>query len=360
MHLLRDKAREIDGLESFIDSVSISPSTQGVVVDLNPLWFYAYRISQAGLNPNNFDIAPSLQLESASQLIQGRDSFIDLNWKDPLVDKFCQNTFGRNFGPNNCFLVKVVAFPVIYPERLEERRALVAAVQTAPFPAIVETRPPATLVISSGDLCVTGSGSRGTVGGFLKDTKTSNVYAATCGHVVASGPVTVNGQVIGKCTHAWAPTRLATGQVCDSTGSGVNRLDLALIDVTGTSVTNSMSAVAQTVNPHELINVAGAVTGVASYEVGGACMIYQIGGICFGNLFEVRPPPPGGILGPRFSALVATVPQPGDSGAWVQRKGTSDWCGVVVASDHLMGYALEADTVISQANGAFGMNLHLA
>jgi hypothetical protein len=121
-----------------------------------------------------------------------------------------------------------------------------------------------------------------------------------------------------------------------------------------------MSTVAQTVFPREAINVAGAVTGAAAYEVGGACVIYQIGGICFGNLFEVRPPLPCGILSPRVSALVATVPHPGDSGAWVKRAGAPDWCGVVVASDHLMGYALEADKIIDEANTAFGMNLRLA
>jgi hypothetical protein len=360
MHFLREKFEEIEGLESFIDSVSANPLTQGVVFDLNPLWFDAYRISQAGLEPKNvygLDIQP---FEIATQLIQGSDSFIDLAWTDPFVDGVCQNLFGQNFGKNIPFLVKVVAFPVIYPERAEARSALVRAARSAPFPAIIETRPPASLVVSSGDLCVTTSGRRGTVGGFLKDTKTSNVYAATCGHVVGSGPVTVKGQPIGNCKHAWAPTRLTTGQVCLRTGPGVNRLDLALIDVTGTSVTNSMSAVAQRVYPKEIIDVAGAETGAASYEVGGACSIYQIGGICFDNLFEVRPPSPRGILSPRVGAFIAKVPQPGDSGAWVRRAGAPDWCGIVVASDHLMGYALEADTVISQANNVFDMNLCLA
>jgi hypothetical protein len=106
----------------------------------------------------------------------------------------------------------------------------------------------------------------------------------------------------------------------------------------------------------------GGVTNVNTFEVGGLAMIYCPGNsnVCFENLFEVRPRSSGGILNPRLRTALATVPTQGDSGAWLETTSASEWCGVLVAADTLMGYALEADDVISEANMAFGMQLQLA
>jgi hypothetical protein len=132
MHFLRTKTEEITGLQDFIGSVSGNPLTQGIVVDLNPLWFYAYRVSQAGLEPKKFVGEPVLLYHTAAiELIQGSDSFIEFDWNDPSVDTYCQNTFGRNFGANNRYLVKVVAFPVISLNHLEARRTLVQSARHA-------------------------------------------------------------------------------------------------------------------------------------------------------------------------------------------------------------------------------------
>jgi hypothetical protein len=39
---------------------------------------------------------------------------------------------------------------------------------------------------------------------------------------------------------------------------------------------------------------------------------------------------------------------------------SKEWCGILVAADHLMGYALEADDTIAQADIVFGTQLQLA
>lgn len=82
--------------------------------------------------------------------------------------------------------------------------------------------------------------------------------------------------------------------------------------------------------------------------------------VCFENLLEVRPRSVGGILNPRIRTALAIVPTVGDSGAWLETASKSEWCGVLVAADTLMGYALEADDVIAGANTAFAASLQLA
>ncbi len=84
-----------------------------------------------------------------------------------------------------------------------------------------------------------------------------------------------------------------------------------------------------------------------------------ISNVCFENLFEVRPSANGGIINPRFKTLVAHTPTQGDSGGWIETSSGA-WCGVLVAADHLMGYALEADQTLTEANAAFGTQLELA
>lgn len=76
-------------------------------------------------------------------------------------------------------------------------------------------------------------------------------------------------------------------------------------------------------------------------------------------MFEVRPPSPGGIVSPRMRTAFATVSTQGDSGGWLET-ASGEWCGVLVAADHLMGYALEADDTLSEADSAFGTQLQLA
>jgi hypothetical protein len=53
------------------------------------------------------------------------------------------------------------------------------------------------------------------------------------------------------------------------------------------------------------------------------------------------------------------VPLHGDSGGWLET-AAKEWCGVLVAVDHLMGYSLEADDTLVEADAASGTQLQLA
>jgi hypothetical protein len=366
MHLLREAARNLEGLDALIERVAGLQVLQGVVVDLNPIWQAAYTLDQAGLDPRLMvGLFPGpganvLAMIDALVGIPPTGGVIDLGWWNPIVELLTRTVFGRDSVLPTPLVVKVIALPATNSQLQEERRTLVQAVSSVPFPALVETRPVATLAVAGGDRCVMASGSRGTVGGFVRDRLTNRTYAATCGHVITSGAVDIGGGIVGLCSHARSPTPLASGQRCDKNSTAINRLDLALIDVTGTAVANVAAKIALTVPSNEPVTMVGAETHFHHYEVGGASMLHKIDGICFDNVFEVRPPAPAGIFSPRLRAMTAVVPKQGDSGAWVVGVNASDLCGILVAVDHLMGYALEADTVIAAANSAFSMDLVLA
>jgi hypothetical protein len=117
---------------------------------------------------------------------------------------------------------------------------------------------------------------------------------------------------------------------------------VTLTDSNGIAVTNAVSSVAAEIASHQGIVLRAGLTN-APFEVGGHVMTYCPGksNVCFKNLFEVRPPSPSGIVKPRVTAAFATVPVQGDSGGWLETSA-SEWCGVLVAVDHMMGYALES------------------
>lgn len=366
MHNLRFVAERVEGLNQFIDVASEYKLLQGVILDINPIWLTAYRLRQAGLDPNFLnrlpfgpDCFPNAILETLLAPGPNLDQYVDFDWNSDVVENWHYATFGRSFDKNSPFLVKAITFPMSGPLDGETRYALLQLVRQSPFPAILETRAPARLILSAGDRCDPKSGGYGTIGGFLSDQRTGTVYAATCGHVVTCGGVSVHGALIGQCMHGQAPTALTVGQTCNRTCASMTRLDFALIDIGNASVSNTVSSIAAMITPTEAVTLSGATTGASSYEIGGACMVYKIGGACWDNLFEIRPPSGAGILSPRVSALIATVPKPGDSGAWVERAISHDWCGVLVASDHAAAYAIEAETVIAEANSAFGTDLAL-
>lgn len=366
MHYLRTRVEQIEGLNGFIDSVCKNRITQAVVLDVNPIWLAAYQLSQAGIDPHILGRywPPDLPYGHSPldwlQSVAGSIGYMDLNWNHEVVSYLTRRVFGRDLKAYEQFLVKAVAFPTLSPELARERAALIEIVHAAPFPAIVETRTPAALVVSCGDQCISGTGNRGTIGGFLKDSLSGTIFAATCGHVVSSGLVTVKSASIGLCSKSHAPSAVGATHLCHPKGAGLTRLDLALIDIGSASVTNTLSTIAPFVYSGEDVTAIGAVTGMVSYQVGGVSLVHKIGTHCFANLFEIRPPAGSGVISLRAKALVATVPQPGDSGAWIQPTGSKEWCGMVVAADHLMGYALEADTIISEGNSVFKMNLDLA
>lgn len=369
MHVLRQHVRRIDGLNNLIEQVAKNPVTQGVLLDINPIWLWAYRLSRAGLRPEHiYDSLyygvwePFISLES----IEG--DAIDFDWNDErgivhhLTDNWINHYDNNDSIPDNVlpFIVKIITKPVT-SEYFEAREQLVDLARRQSFFTIIETRSLGRLAASPGDACL-ASGVPGTIGGFLRDQNTGYIYAVTCGHVAAkSAQVTVSGNIIGVCSYSHPPHQLSAGQTCTYGCSTANKLDLALIDLGNATPTNIVTGIASQIASHQKIVLRGGITKVNTFEVGGLMLTYCPGNsnVCFENMFEVRPVSTGGIFNPKVCAAFATAPTQGDSGAWIETVG-GEWCGILVAADHLMGYALEADDSLVEANRHFITNLQLA
>jgi hypothetical protein len=371
MHVLRRQFDRIEGLAAFVAAAAENTVTQGVVLDINPIWLAAYRLARAGLRSGAFDLHwmswPLLLIEELARFESIAGDVIDFDWVDPSgnVENFTRNLMSDFHKPLSTrtlpFVVKVIARPITETEA-EARQQLVTLAAAQNFFALVETRPLGRLAVAAGDDCLAGA-VPGTIGGFLRDHLTGDVYAVTCGHVAAKGAVVSSqGNHAGVCSYSHPPNQLSPGQVCTQGCPAASRLDLALISVANTTGKNIVTGVAPQIASRQGIMLRGGASNVNPFEVGGVALTYCPGNsnVCFENLFEVRPPSSGGILNPRLRTAFATVPTQGDSGAWVETASAAEWCGVLVATDTLMGYALEADDAISEADAVFGTRLELS
>jgi hypothetical protein len=116
----------------------------------------------------------------------------------------------------------------------------------------------------------------------------------------------------------------------------VTQLDVALIDVSGTSVTNLATSIAATVAPGDIVNMNGATSGSRTYEVGGALVEHSIGGSCWDRLFLFHAPVSTGVLPAGVQVALTPPPDDGDSGSWLLRNA-NEWVGMVVAANPLHG-----------------------
>lgn len=371
MHVLRRYVDQVEGLSAFAAEAAANPVTQGVVLDINPVWRWFHALHRAGLRPElgmpSWESFLRLQSSLAAQFailepMQADEP--DFKWVDPTgyVAMLSRQVRGGAIVSDSMlpFVVKVIAKPV-GEEFFSAREELAAMAARQRFFAIVETRPMGMLAAAPGDGC-TANGFPGTIGGFVRDLHNNRVFGLTCGHVAALGAwVSAGGKTVGQCVFSWMPTPLFAGQTCTRGCPGANRLDAALIDMTGEESPNAVTGIAAKIVSQQKITLRSAQTGVAAFEVGGAVLTYCPGNsqVCFENLFEVRPPAPSGLLNPRLKTAFATVPIQGDSGGWIETQ-SKEWCGMLVATDHLMGYALEAEDVVKEVNQAWGMNLAVA
>lgn len=371
MHILRQYLTAIDGLTGFVEAAARNTATQGVVLDINPIWLAAYRLARAGLRTSAFDMHwsfwPYLLIDDVFRIESFAGDFIDFKWIDKTgwVENLTRNLLENFHKPIQAstlpFIVKAIAKPV-NSNLAEQRQALVDLAVSQNFVAFVETRPLGSLAVAPGDRCLANN-VPGTIGGFLRNGNTGSTYAATCGHVVSAGTsVTVSGNHLGTCSHSRAPAPLPQGQSCTPACPNANKLDLALIDIGGATIANNVTGVAAQIASRQSITLRGGMSGIQNYEVGGMVITYCPGNsnVCFENMFEVRPPSQGGIVSPRVRNFLATVPTQGDSGGWLETVSPVEWCGVLVAADSLMGYALEADDILNEANATFGLQLRLA
>jgi hypothetical protein len=374
MHVLRNYVDRIEGLAGFVEDAARNAVTQGVELDINPIWLNVYHMERTGLLPDWFNLFFNKGLsifETGIGTVFGtvEGDAIDFSWRpkrSSFVD-FMSILSGSSFRglPASAwpFMVKIIAQPV-GPDQAEARGQLVQLARSQPFFALVETRPMGRLAASPGEACLAGN-VPGTIGGFLRDdSNDGTVYAATCGHVVSKGTkVNSAGKSVGTCSHSHPPVLLDAAQWCTPNCPNANTLDFALIPITRTNanVKNVVTGIATEIGVGQQVVLRGGMTGVNSFEVGGLVMIYRPGNsnVCFKNLFALRPISSGGILNSLIRNALATVPKQGDSGAWVETASPSEWCGVLVATDSTTGYALEADAVIAEANAEFDTQLVL-
>ena len=136
----------------------------------------------------------------------------------------------------------------------------------------------------------------------------------------------------------------------------MTEMDIALLHV-GKPGTNIAGNIASIVCNGDLLTMQGASSGSHIYEVGGLVVEHEIGGACWEKLIQLHAPR-ASLLPVSAGIAMATMPQDGDSGAWLLN-GT-DWAGMVVASDKsVFGYAVAADTLIDRSNQKFDRNLVL-
>jgi hypothetical protein len=360
MHLLH-QALDGDGqLQDIIGGLSRriaeNPLKHAIVLDLNPFWLACYRLSEAGLAEELIDTFSGPVPFS----LGGGGGYIDLSRRDfkrsaELTNRF----FGGKRDWHSPYLLRIFARPTPGGESTGLRQQLVNVAREAPLATIVETQEPARLLAAPGDRVTSSSGVLGTLGGFLLDTNSSTTFAVTCGHVISAGTASVATGSLGSCVHAKTPVPLPPGTACTSSCGAMTELDVALIDVSGSSAANVAKSIAATVAPTDIVDMNGATSGHRTYEVGGAVVEHSIGGACWDRLYLFHAPVTGSVLHPALKVAMTPPPDDGDSGSWLLRNA-DEWAGMVVAGNALHGYALAGTTVMKRSDGLFGTQLKLA
>lgn len=336
-----------------------NPLRQGLLLDLNPYWLAACRLAQAGLREGS--LYGYYAHDMAWPMLYGpffeRPDLV-LRFDD--VQEFTNAHFGERPADWQPFLLRVAALPSSEADAAERewRQQLLEAAREASIPTVVESRPRPQLVASCGGGLTNAAGGHGTLGGFLRDRNTGGEYAVTCGHVVSSGFVDSGGSRYGSCAHARPPVPLPATVRCHAACGHLTDLDIALIAPVGAAAGNAAKTVASTVCNQDIVEMHGMKSGVVKYEVGAAVINHWIGGSCWSHLYLVGAPVSSGIAPAWLQLPLTPPPAHGDSGAWLLHQST-EWAGMVVASDNLYGYALPATCLITNANAAFNMDLEL-
>src|SRR5262249_31929167 len=135
------------------ERIAGNPLKQGIVLDLNPFWAFAYRWTEAGLPESEIGRWPSHALVPYIGAGGGIRDF-------SRYFAFASEATGRNFpnaDKNSPFLLRIVAQP--FSQYAGERAAgydefrsqLVGAARETPISTVVETLPLAQLIASPGD-----------------------------------------------------------------------------------------------------------------------------------------------------------------------------------------------------------------
>ncbi|MGZ9099167.1 MAG: hypothetical protein ACXW3O_05640 [Brevundimonas sp.] len=377
MHRLHRRLAEDDELSGAVASLDEylgdNPLLEGLVLEYNPFWAAAHHLYRAGLDETLLDgwrdripradgsigRRPLFEtLEMAAALAGPVRGPFDVGRRHPVADDLTRSLFGQSFEAFSPYLLRVLTRPG--PGEFYDR--LLEDVRKSPVAAMVEARGRARLVSAPGSRVRTGRAT-GTLGGYLRDQIAGETYAVTCGHVFEPRPTCCSEVSLGADrlaphpVHALQPLPLARSDCCRRGCAGVTRADVALLRVTGAPVANLARSFGD-IDQYDLVQMTGAVSR-RTYEVGGACVWRRLGGACWDELYDLRPPGRGAILAPCLRMVAAPPPNDGDSGAWLVRDADV-WSGMVVGADAWAGYALAADRVVQEADAAFGMSLVLA
>ena len=208
MHRLQRELDEREELQSVIlglsERVRDNGGKMGLLLDLNPFWRLAARLAAAGLEPDvnwfpwphplgwNMAVAELVGLESTAQL--------NFEYMSPLVSEVTNLIDGRSRNPLfQPFMLRLVAYPTATQE---ERRRLIAAARESEILTVVNMHPEVRHVSGPGsEVTSVVTGRSGTLGGYLKDNKTGECFAVTCGHVGTSGDFTSSGNHGGGRTN---------------------------------------------------------------------------------------------------------------------------------------------------------------
>jgi hypothetical protein len=333
----------------------------GVFIDVHPL-FRTLSDGRRLTGSEDFPLTTGRELDP----VQG--GVYDLAEKPQQWLEFCKHS-GKQESP---FFVRVQVLPAT-PATLPARRAVEAYVRQQPFFAAVVETPQAMLALNvEGGIRVDASGP-GTLGGFLRD-QSGEVWGVTCGHVAptvnaAFALPDVNGTVVrhaGTVIHSnfaqLSPS--PTSALCNPfVGVAHSSVDVALIRLDPAhapqDTVRHVGRVTALYDRFQLgsgnvLRMAGAVSGVADYAIGGYGVTVRIGlagtgqQYCFTSLFDFTAHRNPSSLPARVAQALAPRPLPGDSGAWVchdLQHGDYALFGMLVAVNGPTGIAIFADAV---------------
>lgn len=362
MHFLEAELERNEKLNSTLHDIrertQENRAKLGILLDLNPFWLLDFRAQEAGLSDDwPRDPMPFSRFSEFLRPLFGSQSLPDLTFRSDWSSYMTFEYFGKKPRGNGPFLFKIAsrADSGVDPDLLEDHEILRGVAAEQRVLTIVEAHPQSTLANAPGASLLCGRRT-GTLGGYVRDQHGSD-YAMTCGHVTRSSSVCDgSGTSLGRASHVVEPVSLPSGTICTDSCGHMTDLDVALIDSPspGRNIANS---VAQLIGNGQIVEMVGAVTPSASYEIGAHVVEYEIGGACWSRLVQIHTKL-SGILPTSVRLALSPPPRRGDSGSWLV-KNNSEWAAMVVARNPIFGFAMSATKTISECNNRFGLQLSL-
>jgi hypothetical protein len=233
------------------------------------------------------------------------------------------------------------------------------------FAVAIEERNPAVLGALPGSHAF--GAVEGTLGGYLCDPH-GRVFGVTCAHVAPLGVSVTDGRgaLLGNVVHDSTLLPNSAGRLCDPTSATLNRVDASLFTASSTRVRSRCGAPQPRSGAGQTVQMTGAQSkGPHNYYLGGLALtqtlVYQGRDFCFAGLTTIRARPMVPLPDAPEHEL-APAPVAGDSGAWIHTVAGSatskpGWIGMLVGTDGVDGYALDASDILTWAAEATGTKL---